>query len=141
MEEKQPLIKISSDLSDENFNTKDNNLTDWKRLFSRQKIHHKYENFNEQTEELSKTTTKNIFHLLKYSDRLTLFCLLIGLILIIIHAFCVLANLILFGQITGIFANQLFSTECYNQHENLQTSFIREKDCPKGIELHSNHFN
>ncbi|CAF4071555.1 unnamed protein product, partial [Adineta steineri] len=60
---------------------------------------------------------------------LTALCLLLG------HTVCVLANVILFGRITGLFATTSFAVDCHNQYKNVESTIINNTICPFGIDL------
>ncbi|CAF3995308.1 unnamed protein product, partial [Adineta steineri] len=53
----------------------------------------------------------------------------------LVHAVSVLANIILFGRITGLFATTSFAVDCDNQYQNLESGIINNTICPFGIDL------
>ncbi|CAF1495581.1 unnamed protein product, partial [Adineta steineri] len=48
---------------------------------------------------------------------------------------CVLANVILFGRITGLFATTSFAVDCHSQYENSVSTIINNSVCPFGIDI------
>ncbi|CAF4271468.1 unnamed protein product, partial [Adineta steineri] len=71
----------------------------------------------------------------RFADRIDLLLITIALCLILGHAACLLAKVILFGQITGLFATTSFSVDCDNQYKNLASTIINNTVCPLGIDL------
>ncbi|CAF1382423.1 unnamed protein product, partial [Adineta steineri] len=71
----------------------------------------------------------------RFADRIDLLLITIALCLILGHAACLLAKVILFGQITGLFATTSFSVDCDNQYQNLASTIINNTVCPLGIDL------
>ncbi len=50
---------------------------------------------------------------------------------------CVLASLVLFGRLGGIFASESFASTCDYSNHNQITSIKHNYSCPLGIELNS----
>jgi hypothetical protein len=60
--------------------------------------------------------------------------------LITFHAFFVIFSLVVFGQLTGMFATQSFSGSCDHKEQNRSTSIKIENTCPLGIDLNPLNF-
>ncbi|CAF4134768.1 unnamed protein product, partial [Adineta steineri] len=71
----------------------------------------------------------------RFADRIDLLLITITLCLILGHAACLLAKVILFGQIAGLFVTTSFSVDCDNQYQNLASTIINNTVCPLGIDL------
>jgi hypothetical protein len=63
----------------------------------------------------------------------------IAVCLVLLHSCCLLANSVVFGRLTGLFAIKSFGDSCDHQHQNSIILNTRNYDCPAGIEL--NPFN
>ncbi|CAF1396036.1 unnamed protein product [Adineta steineri] len=61
--------------------------------------------------------------------------MLTALCFLLAHAACILANVILFGRITGLFATTSFTVDCHNQYENSVSTIINNTICPFGTDL------
>ncbi|CAF3961539.1 unnamed protein product [Rotaria sp. Silwood1] len=55
--------------------------------------------------------------------------------LILLHTICILANIILFGRLTGIFATESFGDACDYQHQNLIAPIKNNNTYSQGTEL------
>ncbi|CAF0776180.1 unnamed protein product [Adineta steineri] len=53
----------------------------------------------------------------------------------LVHVAGVLANVILFSRITGLFATTSFAVDCDNQYQNIASTIINNSICPFGIDL------
>ncbi|CAF0847127.1 unnamed protein product [Adineta steineri] len=61
--------------------------------------------------------------------------MLVALCFAVGHAACIVTNQILFGRITGIFAQQSFAADCHDQQLQFISRNINKSVCPLGIEL------
>ncbi|CAF4444040.1 unnamed protein product, partial [Adineta steineri] len=77
----------------------------------------------------------------RFADRIDVFLLIINLCLVLVHVICILANVILFARITGLFATRSFALDCHNQYKNIESSIINNSQCPFGIDLNSLNYD
>jgi hypothetical protein len=63
----------------------------------------------------------------------------IAVCLIIVHALCILANSVISGRLTGLFAMKSFGNNCDYQNEKSNIVNTSNYNCPLGIEV--NPFN
>ncbi|CAF1410840.1 unnamed protein product [Adineta steineri] len=71
----------------------------------------------------------------RFADRIDTLLLILGLCFILLHGVLIIVNVILFGQITGLFATTSFAVDCHNQYENSVSTIINNSVCPFGIDL------
>ncbi|UJR18771.1 hypothetical protein I4U23_005677 [Adineta vaga] len=147
MSDKQPLLKPTSKLLDDegdgdedNTKTSSNRFSDWRHCFNGERADSKYEKMNDENKNTEKSKRIGMFQLFRYANRYDVILKIISFLLLIVHTVCVIANLGLYGKVTGIFAIESFENNCqYDDYGNLKTSINNLYDCPPGIEL--NAFN
>ena len=61
----------------------------------------------------------------------------IGICLMLLHSCCLLANSIVFGRLTALFAVRSFGNSCYYQHKDSTIHNTSNFNCPLGIDLSS----
>ncbi|CAF4244189.1 unnamed protein product, partial [Adineta steineri] len=71
----------------------------------------------------------------RFADCIDLVLIIIGLCFMLGSVVCALANVILFGRITGLFATTSFAVDCDNQYQNPVSTIINNTVCPFGIDL------
>ncbi|CAF4218951.1 unnamed protein product, partial [Adineta steineri] len=71
----------------------------------------------------------------RFADCIDIFLIIIAVCFMLGDVVCALANVILFGRITGLFATRLFVVDCHNQYENSVSAIINNTVCPFGIDL------
>lgn len=66
--------------------------------------------------------------------------MLIAVCLIASHTVCIIGNLVLFGRISGIFANEAFVNACGHEGQSLIMTNKSYSLCPFGIELNAYNY-
>ncbi|CAF1012520.1 unnamed protein product [Adineta steineri] len=132
MSEKEPLLTIHNELSIDNENK---SLSDWRQYLNRQKIDGNNKKLNDEIKHTTKDIPVSILQLFRFADRIDILLMIIALCLILGHTACLLANVILFGRITGLFATTSFSVDCDNQYKNLTSTIINSSVCSLDIDL------
>ncbi|CAF1432493.1 unnamed protein product [Adineta steineri] len=136
MNDKEPLLKNYNKLLNDNDSDNDNkSFSDWRQYFNRQKADAKNKKLDDEINHTTKDIPISVFQLFRFADRIDILLIIIALCLILIHEVCVLANVILFGRITGLFATTSFAVDCNNQYQNLTSTIIKNSVCPLGIDL------
>ncbi|CAF1372782.1 unnamed protein product [Adineta steineri] len=138
MSEKEPLLTIHNELSIDNENK---SLSDWRQYLNRQKIDGNNKKLNDEIKHTTKDIPVSILQLFRFADRIDILLMIIALCLILGHTACLLANVILFGRITGLFATTSFSVDCDNQYKNLTSTIINSSVCPLDIDLNPLNYN
>ncbi|CAF0742816.1 unnamed protein product [Adineta steineri] len=77
----------------------------------------------------------------RFADRIDILLIILGLCFMLGHVVGVLANVILFGRITGLFATTSFAVDCDNQYQNLESTIINNTVCPFGIDLNALNYD
>ncbi|CAF5024576.1 unnamed protein product [Rotaria sp. Silwood1] len=150
MSYRQPLLQAShkfpiataSDDAVNNGNKKQlvtNSFTNWRRYFSRKKDSNTYIKLDDDTKRSDKDEAVDVLRLFQFADRLDFVLMLLALCLMLFHTVCILASLVLFGRVTGLFAIQSFGDNCYDQRQNSIIAIKNNNTYPEGIEL--NIFN
>jgi hypothetical protein len=68
--------------------------------------------------------------------------LILGSFCAVLYGICMVANVVLFGQITGAFATESFSGYCHlHQQQNSSMTSVENKICPMGIELNPYNYD
>ncbi|CAF4872989.1 unnamed protein product [Rotaria socialis] len=143
MSDKEPLLNASGKLSsgvdnDDNENKKKSlskSLDDWRRCFTRTKSEGKYIELNENNEHDEKDEPVDILRLFQFANTFDWIMMCTAMFFIIIHAGCILANLFLYGQLTGLFAIDSYASNCNNSNQNATASIHRKNAVLQGIEL------
>ncbi|CAF0845843.1 unnamed protein product [Adineta steineri] len=136
MNDKEPLLKNYNKLLNDNDSDNENkSFSDWRQYFNRQKTNAKNKKLDDEIKQTTKDIPINVFQLFRFADRIDILLIIIALCLILIHEVCVLANVILFGRITGLFATTSFAVDCNNRYQNLTSTNINNSVCPLGIDL------
>ncbi|CAF1156838.1 unnamed protein product, partial [Rotaria sordida] len=144
MSDRQPLLNtfnklsIGSDDDDNNGNKKQlltNSFSDWRRYFSRKKSNNEYIKLDHDTKHNAKDETVSVLRLFRFADRLDIALMFIAICLILVHAFCIIANLILFGRLTGLFVIESFGDNCDHQYRNSIAPIIHNNTYFQDIEL------
>ncbi|CAF1559810.1 unnamed protein product, partial [Adineta steineri] len=71
----------------------------------------------------------------RFADCIDIFLIIIAVCFMLGDVVCILANVILFGRMTGLFATTSFAVDCHNQYENSVSTIINNSVCPFGIDL------
>ncbi|CAF1031428.1 unnamed protein product [Adineta steineri] len=138
MSDKEPLLKKRNKLLNDNDSHNENkSFSEWRQYFNQQKTDARNKKLNDEINQTTKDIPVGVLRLFRFADRIDLFLLIIALSLILGHAACLLAKVILFGRITGLFATTSFSVDCHNQYENFASTIINNSVCPLGIDLNS----
>ncbi|CAF4089268.1 unnamed protein product [Adineta steineri] len=77
----------------------------------------------------------------RFADRIDIVLMILGLFFVLMHGVCALANIILFGRITGLFATTSFAVDCDTQYQNLESTIINNTVCPLGIDLNALNYD
>ncbi|CAF0917977.1 unnamed protein product [Adineta ricciae] len=128
MADEQPLLDKSritgraGDESKSNEQNSPNNSFNWRRYFGSEKNRREYEKLKNTHDSYEPGTTdkKNsvgLSKLFKFADGLDYILMLLSICLTTIQVYCIIANIVLFGQITGFFATQSFIIHCQAEHE------------------------
>ncbi|CAF4558676.1 unnamed protein product, partial [Rotaria socialis] len=110
-------------------------LDDWRRCFTRTKSEGKYIELNENNEHDEKDEPVDILRLFQFANTFDWIMMCTAMFFIIIHAGCILANLFLYGQLTGLFAIDSYASNCNNSNQNATASIHRKNAVLQGIEL------
>ncbi|CAF3901696.1 unnamed protein product [Adineta steineri] len=136
MSDKKPLLKTHNPLSiDTDSDNENKSFSGWRQYFNQQKTDARNKKLNDKIKHTTKDIPVSFLQLFRFADRIDLLLITIALCLILGHAACLLAKVILFGQITGLFATTSFSVDCDNQYQNLASTIINNTVCPLGIDL------
>ncbi|CAF0915009.1 unnamed protein product [Adineta steineri] len=111
------------------------NLFDWRQYLNRQKTDANNKKLNDEIKHTTKDISVSVFQLFRFADCIDILLLILGLCFMLGHAVGVIANVILFGRITGLFATTSFAVDCDNQYKNLESGIINNTLCPLGINL------
>ncbi|CAF1439787.1 unnamed protein product [Adineta steineri] len=136
MSDKEPLLKKYNKLLDDNDSDNENkSFSDWRQYFNRQKTNARNKKLDDEIKQTTKDIPISVLQLFRFADRIDILLIIIALCLVVGHVICFLANIILFGQITGLFATTSFAVDCNNQYRNLTSTIINNSGCPFGIDL------
>ncbi|CAF0997871.1 unnamed protein product [Adineta steineri] len=136
MSDKEPLLKKHNKLLNDNDNDNENkSFSHWRQYFSRQKTDDKNKKLDDEIKHTTKDIPVSVFQLFRFADRIDLLLMMIALCLMLVHIACILANVILFGRITGLFATTSFAVDCDDHYENFTSAIINNSVCPLGINL------
>ncbi|CAF1206870.1 unnamed protein product [Adineta steineri] len=134
MDDKEPLLKKHNKLLNDNDSDNENKSSlDWRQYFNRQKTDARNKKLDDENKQTNKDIPISIFQLFRFADRIDVLLIITALCLVLGHVVCILANIILFGRITGLFATTSFTVDCNNQ--NLTYAIINNTVCPPGIDL------
>ncbi|CAF4275062.1 unnamed protein product [Rotaria sp. Silwood2] len=127
MNDRQPLLNDSSKLSigDDDDNSSGskrqlliNSFSDWHGFFSRKKSDNKYIKLDDDTEHNDKDEAVHIFHLFRFANRIDFVLMFTAIFLMLVQTACILANQIIVGRLTGVFAIRSFGDNCGDLHYN-----------------------
>ncbi|CAF4069513.1 unnamed protein product, partial [Adineta steineri] len=136
MSEKEPLLTIHNELSIDSDNDNENkSLFDWRQYLNRQKTDANNKKLNDEIKHTTKDISVGVFQLFRFADCIDILLLILGLCFMLGHVVGVLANVILFGRIMGLFTTTSFAVDCDNQYKNLESGIINNTLCPLGIDL------
>ncbi|CAF0906256.1 unnamed protein product [Adineta steineri] len=136
MNDKEPLLTTYNKLPiDTDSDNENKSASDWRQYFSRQKTDTKNKNFDDEIKHTTEEIHVSLFQLFRFADCIDLVLIIIGLCFMLGSVVCALANVILFGRITGLFATTSFAVDCGNQYENSVFTIINNTVCPFGIDL------
>ncbi|CAF4024797.1 unnamed protein product [Adineta steineri] len=142
MSDKKPLLKTHNTLPiDTDSDNENKSFSGWRQYFNQQKTDARNKKLNDKIKHTTKDIPVSFLQLFRFADRIDLLLITIALCLILGHAACLLAKVILFGQITGLFATTSFSVDCDNQYQNLASTIINNIVCPLGIDLNSLNYD
>ncbi|CAF1469471.1 unnamed protein product [Adineta ricciae] len=144
MSDRQPLLDASGKLpsgDDDGFGSDihqkqvpKSSFSTWRRYFSRStKMDANNKKPDDEDDANDRYHDIGFFEIFRHADGISVLLMLTGLLLLAIHAVCVLANLALFGKITGVFAVESFDNDCHKVHRNLTALITYDSDCPLGI--------
>ncbi|CAF1438405.1 unnamed protein product, partial [Adineta steineri] len=136
MDDKEPLLKKHNKLLNDNDSDNENKSSfDWRQYFNRQKTNARNKKLDDEIKQTTKDIPISVLQLFRFADRIDILLIIIALCLVVGHAICFLATIILFGRITGLFATTSFAVDCNNQYRNLTSTIINNSGCPFGIDL------
>ncbi|CAF1003992.1 unnamed protein product [Adineta steineri] len=136
MSDKEPLLKKHNKLLDDNDSDNENkSFSEWRRYFNQQKTDAKNKKLDDEINQTTKDIPVGVLQLFRFADRIDILLLILGLCFMLVHVVGTLANVILFGRITGLFATTSFAVDCDNQYQNLASTIINNTICPLGIGL------
>ncbi|CAF1182935.1 unnamed protein product [Adineta steineri] len=134
MDDKEPLLKKHNKSPIDNDSDNENKSSfDWRQYFNRQKTDASNKKLDDENKQTNKDIPIGVFQLFRFADRIDVLLIITALCLIVGHIVCILANIILFGRITGLFATTSFAVDCNNQ--NLTSTIINNTVCPPGVDL------
>ncbi|CAF1513561.1 unnamed protein product [Adineta ricciae] len=111
-----------------------NTLRDWRQCLRGQKMDEDdYEKIEDQDKGTAEGSPVGIFSLFRFADRLDYLLMVSSLCFLVLHAASLIANLIIFGQITGLFAMKSFTVSCNESHQINKTLVQNNDKCPLGI--------
>ncbi|CAF3296104.1 unnamed protein product [Rotaria sp. Silwood2] len=147
MSDRQPLLNSTNKLSigdddDDHGNRQQllsDRFSDWRRCFNRKESDTKYITLEDNAEQSEKNEPVDVFRLFRFADRIDLVLMLLGICLGVLHAICIVANLVFFGRLTGIFVTESFGDNCDHQYQNSTASIKNYDAYPQAIKL--NIFN
>ncbi|CAF1240235.1 unnamed protein product [Adineta steineri] len=136
MSDKEPLLKKHNKSPIDNDSDNENkSFSEWRQYFKQQKTDAKNKKLNDEINQTTKDIPVGVLQLFRFADRIDIFLMIIAVFCALMHGVCALANVILFGRITGLFATTSFSVDCDNQYENFVSTIINNTVCPLGIDL------
>ncbi|CAF1391466.1 unnamed protein product [Adineta steineri] len=136
MSDKEPLLKKHNKLLDDNDSDNENkSFSEWRRYFNQQKTDAKNKKLDDEINQTTKDIPVGVLQLFRFADRIDILLLILGLCFMLVHVVGTLANVILFGRITGLFTTTSFAVDCDNQYQNLASTIINNTICPLGIDL------
>ncbi|CAF0751223.1 unnamed protein product [Adineta steineri] len=132
----EPLLKTNNKLPIDNDSDNENkSVSDWHQYFSRQKTDAKNKNIDDEIKQTTVEIQVSLLQLFRFADRVDLVLLITALCFMLGNVVCTLANAILFGRITGLFATTSFTVDCDNQYQNSVSTTINNSICLFGIDL------
>ncbi|CAF3937993.1 unnamed protein product, partial [Adineta steineri] len=142
MSDKEPLLKKHNKLLNDNDDDIENkSFSEWRRYFNQQKTDAKNKKLNDEVNQTTKDIPVGVLQLYRFADRIDILLIILGLCFMLGHVVGVLANVILFGRITGLFATTSFAVDCDNQYQNLESTIINNTVCPFGIDLNALNYD
>ncbi|CAF1168810.1 unnamed protein product [Adineta steineri] len=142
MSDKEPLLKKHNKLLNENDNDNENkSFSEWRQYFKQQKTDAKNKKLDDEIKHTTKDIPVGVLQLFRFADRIDILLLILGLCSLLGHTIGILANLTLFGRITGLFATTSFAVDCHNQYQNLEYGIINNTVCPFGIDLNALNYD
>ncbi|CAF0897185.1 unnamed protein product [Adineta steineri] len=136
MSDKEPLLEQHDKLPIDNDSDNENkSFSQWRQYFNEQKTDAKNKKLNDEIKHTNKDIPVSVFQLFRFADRIDILLIIIAFCFVLLHGFFMLANVILFGRITGLFATTSFAVDCHNQYENFASTIINNTVCPFGIDL------
>ncbi|CAF4115308.1 unnamed protein product, partial [Adineta steineri] len=116
-------------------------FSEWRQYFNQQKTDAKNKKLNDEINQTTKDIPVGVLQLFRFADRIDILLMILGLFFVLMHGVCALANIILFGRITGLFATTSFAVDCDNQYQNLESTIINNTVCPLGIDLNALNYD
>ncbi|CAF0924787.1 unnamed protein product [Adineta steineri] len=110
-------------------------FSQWRQYFNRQKIDASNKTLDDEIIHTTEDIQVNVSQLFRFANCVDILLMIIGLFFMLGDITCALANVILFGRITGLFATILFAVDCDIQYENSVSTIINNTVCPLGIDL------
>ncbi|CAF4187482.1 unnamed protein product, partial [Adineta steineri] len=110
-------------------------FSEWRQYFNQQKTDARNKKLDDEINQTTKDIPVGVLQLFRFADRIDILLMIIALFFVLMHGVCALANIILFGRITGLFATTSFAVDCDNQYQNLASTIINNTVCPLGIDL------
>ncbi|CAF4018617.1 unnamed protein product, partial [Adineta steineri] len=136
MSDKEPLLKKHNKSPIDNDSDNENKSSfDWRQYFNQQKTNARNKQLDDEIKQTNKDIPISVFELFRFADCIDLLLIIIALCFMVGDIFCLLADIILFGRITGLFAATSFAVDCHNQYENSLSKIINSSVCPLGIDL------
>jgi hypothetical protein len=75
-----------------------------------------------------------------FADHIDFVLMFIVACMLVIYPLSIVINLILAGQLAGLFATESFNHDCHYEHSNLTDTIKNNTICPLGIDLNSFNF-
>ncbi|CAF3644914.1 unnamed protein product [Rotaria sp. Silwood1] len=124
--DRKALLNASSKLSiddgdDDNRGKKQlsvNSFFDWRRYFNRSTDDKNYIKLDDDIQHNDKDGVVGVFQLFRFSNCLDIALMFTTICLIAMHTVAMLASLVLFSQLMGIFAIESFGDICEQQHKS-----------------------
>ncbi|CAF0731721.1 unnamed protein product [Adineta steineri] len=136
MSDKEPLLKKHNKSPIDNDSDNENKSSfDWRQYFNQQKTNARNKQLDDEIKQTNKDIPISVFELFRFADCIDLLLIIIALCFMVGDIFCLLADIILFGRITGLFAATSFAVDCHNQYKNSLSKIINNSVCPFGIDL------
>ncbi|CAF1519598.1 unnamed protein product, partial [Rotaria sordida] len=110
-------------------------FSDWHRCFTEKKDDNKYTKLDDDTKQSDKDEAIGVLRLFRFANRIDIGLMFIAMCFMLLHTSCILANLFLFGRLTGLFTIESFGGSCDHQYKNSIAPITNNNTYPQDIQL------